>query len=91
MTPRVPTDMKGADGLSAYRAELRRVAWLPRSIGLGLVLAAAVAILALRAKGLSVASPLGVAALGLMILGWAVLAFVIVKRSAYLRRRVGGV
>ena len=88
MTP--APDLKTPEGIAAFKTELGRVMWAQRSIGLGLILAAAVAMIVNRTQGHGMDTPLGYGAAACLAVGWALMAFVIIKRRAYQRRRIGG-
>jgi UDP-N-acetylmuramyl pentapeptide phosphotransferase/UDP-N-acetylglucosamine-1-phosphate transferase len=83
-------DLSTREAVDAYRAELRRVGLVPRMIGLGMVAASVLLLLLNKNQGHTWNSPLGVLSLALLAAGWVLLVVVIVKRSAYHRRRISG-
>jgi uncharacterized membrane protein len=85
-----PPDLETPEGRAAYRAELRRVWAVPRVIGLVWVALAALGMVWNKNQGAAWDAPLGLASLVLLIAAWALLVVVIVKRSAYHRRRISG-
>ena len=82
-----PPDLASDEGRAAYRAELRAYLLPWRVGGLAMVLAGAGLMLADRTAG-PAWSWAERPAWFILFVGWAVLAVVIFKRSAYHRRRI---
>jgi uncharacterized membrane protein YGL010W len=84
-------DLGTIEGRRAYGAELAGVARPWRYIGLGLVMLGFVLLIVTRLSDASVwHSGTGRAALGLLVVGWALAIVGMVKRSRYHRRRMAG-
>jgi uncharacterized membrane protein len=83
-------DLSNEEALAAYRAELRRVWLVPRLAGLAMVAFATLAMVWNKSQGHPWTSPMGLVSLALLAAGWVLLGVVIVKRSAYHRRRISG-
>ncbi|RZJ39889.1 MAG: hypothetical protein EON87_19145 [Brevundimonas sp.] len=82
-----PLDLNTEEGRSAYRVELRRVAWPIRISGFALVILGALAVLAPRWIS---AWPNSLVAIGwgVLVLGWVLFITAIVLRTRYHRRRL---
>jgi hypothetical protein len=84
-------DLATAEGRGAYVAELRRVALGWRIAGLGLVALGAGGLIATRLTGNAVwHSPIGIASVAMLTLGWAIVIVAVVKRARYHKRRMAG-
>ncbi len=86
-----PPDLVSAEGRAAWRAELRSIMPWTRLAGLALVAAGAFGLLWTQHLGAQMASPRGLISLALLVIGWGLLAVVIIKRTAHQRRRLSGV
>ena len=82
-----PLDLNTEEGRSAYRAELRRVAWPVRAAGFGLVVLGALGVLAPRWIP---EWPDSLVAISWFVLaaGWVLFITAIVLRTRYHRRRL---
>lgn len=82
-------DLDSEEGRTAYRAELRMVAWEMRCWGFALVVLGIAGLLFHRAHRVPIlTSDEGLASLVALALGWALLLAAIVKRARYHRRRM---
>ena len=84
-------DLATAEGRRAYGAELGRVARGWRHVGLGLVFVGGVLLLVARLRGETVLhSPIGLAAIAALVIGWGLAIVGVVKRTRHHRRRMAG-
>ncbi|MES2444148.1 MAG: hypothetical protein V4574_15075 [Pseudomonadota bacterium] len=84
-------DFSTAEGRRAYRAELGRVARGWRWTGLTLVTLSAIGFVATSRWDMPLlGSPLGLATVAGLVLGWGLAIIGIVKRTRYHRRRMTG-
>lgn len=83
-------DLRSPEGVSAYKAELFRVARGWRWTGLALIMLGAVGLVATAKYDMDWGSPLGLATIAALVLGWGLAITGIVKRTAYHRRRMAG-
>jgi hypothetical protein len=90
MAGAAPPDLSTEEGRAAYKEELRAVAFWPRQIGLGLVIAAALALMYVRFGNGGPNPRLEGASLAVMAVGWLLLVVAFVWRNRYHRRRVSG-
>jgi len=81
-------DLNTEEGRAAYRRELRRVAWPMRWGGLGLIVLAAVVILAARQGLFGLGDAAVTVAYGLLAAGWALWVVAIFVRTRHHRRRL---
>jgi hypothetical protein len=83
-------DLATAEGRAAYKAELQRIIFWPRTIGLSLIISAALLIV-WNVKLAPARDPsLMATAYVVLGLGWAFLLIAILMRSRYHRRRLSG-
>jgi hypothetical protein len=83
-------DTHTPEGLTAYRAELRTVARGWRWTGLSLVALAVVGLYLTAIWDLGWGSPLGVATIAGLAVGWGLAIVGVVKRARYHRHRMQG-
>lgn len=84
-------DLNTPEGLRAYRAELHGVARGWRWIGLGLVTLSAIGFVITANRDLPLfGSPLGLATIAGLVIGWSLAIVGIVKRTRHHRRRMSG-
>jgi hypothetical protein len=84
-------DLKSREGLRAYRSELWRVARWWRWAGLGLVTLAAIGLVMASRQHLPLlGSPLGLATVAGLVVGWGLAIAGIVIRTRYHKRRMAG-
>jgi hypothetical protein len=84
-------DLSTPEGKARYRAELMAIGRPWRILGLLMVAAALAGILIVRMQGEALlGTGLGILSVALMVLGWALLFFVIAKRTRHHRQRMLG-
>ncbi len=83
-------DLASAEGRAAYRAELQRIIFWPRTIGLSLIVSAALLIVWVAKMAPTRDPRLMSIAYVVLGLGWALLLVAILLRSRYHRRRLSG-
>jgi uncharacterized membrane protein YdfJ with MMPL/SSD domain len=83
-------DLKTAEGVRAYRAELFTVARAWRWSGLVLVTLGAIGLVAVAKFDLSWGSPLGLGTLLALLIGWPLIVVGIILRTVYHKRRLTG-
>ena len=82
-------DLGTPEGRRAYVAELRRVAIGWRVAGLAIVALGAAGLIVTRTSGNTVwHSAIGMVSVATLVVGWTVVAFAVVKRTLYHRRRM---
>ncbi|MEE2848878.1 MAG: hypothetical protein VX561_03310 [Pseudomonadota bacterium] len=81
-------DLNTEEGRAAYRRELRRVAWPIRWGGLGLIVLAAVVILAARQNLFGMGEAAVTVAYGLLAAGWALWVAAVFIRTRHHKRRL---
>ncbi len=84
----IKPDLASDEGRAAYKAELQRIVFWPRTLGLSLIISAALLIV-WNAKFAPVRDPsLTTTAYVILVVGWALLLVAILLRSRYHRRRL---
>ena len=84
-------DLKTPEGLSAYRAEIAGVARGWRWVGLSIVVLSAAGLVVTSRLDLPLlGSPLGLATVAGLVVGWGLAITGIVKRTRYHKRRMAG-
>lgn len=81
-------DLDTEEGRAAYRKELRRVAWPIRWTGLGLIVAAALVIVAVRQNLFGLPQEANTVAFGMLAVGWALVLAAIFLRTRHHKRRL---
>ncbi len=91
-TPPPPApNLDSPEGLAEYRAELRKVGFWPRQIGIGLIIAGAIGVCYVRWGGHGPNPNLYTASMVVLGVGWMLLIAAFLLRSRYHRRRMNGV
>jgi hypothetical protein len=90
-TPAPPPDIDDPDGRAAYREELRKVGFWPRSMGMGLILAGFISLAMMKWGGVPPNPRLGVASWAVLAAGWVLFVVAMLMRNRYHRRRLAGV
>lgn len=83
-------DLQSPEGRRAYRAELARVARGWRWTGLGIVALSVVGMVQMSRLDLPWSSPLGLATIAGLVVGWGLAVTGIIKRTRYHVRRLAG-
>ncbi|WP_396593421.1 hypothetical protein [Brevundimonas sp. R86498] len=86
MTP--PPDLDTEEGRAAYRAELRKVALPLRWTGLGLIVAAALLVVAVSRDWAGVPEGAVVVGYGMLAAGWVLVIATVFLRTRHHRRRM---
>jgi hypothetical protein len=90
-TPAPAPDISTPEGLAVYRAEFRKVAFWPRQVGLGLIIAGALGVCYVRWGGHGPNPNLYTASMVVLACGWLLMIAAFLMRSRYHRRRMNGV
>lgn len=83
-----PPDLDSPEGLAAYRAELRRVARVPRFAGFAAVFVGGTLVLAASQRLLGLTPDASLYGYGLLAIGWLLVVVAFLLRSRYHRARM---
>ncbi len=86
-----PVDIGTPEGYAAHKAEMRRIMPVTQRVGLAIVALSALGLIVSRYGAHGINTPLLYASFASLLVGWVILAVVIIKRSAYHRRRTSPV